>query len=610
MSLTKVSYSMISGAAANVLDFGADITGVSNSTSAIQSALDQQGDVYLPEGIFSVSSVEIKSNTRFFGPGVLKARTNEQVILTTGSASDKENIIIDGITIDGNAPTVRGVVGIGIYRATNVKILNCTVFDCGIANPSHVQGQPDDGSFGGHGIQISYESGFAVSNVIVNGCIVSNIGGNGYIRGDGIDVVGSYTAGTSATYDMNVKITNCSVTTVARHCYTVEGSPAHTLPQNVVISNCQGSSSALSGIDVEDGVDLIVDSCYFSSCGNSTAFYNPQTEFGADYRLCAGFATTNDSSNLTFTNVTVTGSYFGSTIGNTDGMTIADSYFYSNSRSDCYQGTAGFAINASFSGVKFMSASSALPLLNHQYLSGNSSTSFTGCTFANQVQLIYSFGLKFVGCEFRKGVLVPDNSTFQDNIFQSCYFTDGVVAMVGLSASGSNDAANIKNNTVDGCIFKGTGAMQQGIRFGFNSAFNWKISNNQFITTGAHGILCENQAAFHFCDIVANSFNGVTDAISLNQGGKNSLVVNNDFQNVSGWCIDASSIASGSNMENMTIMGNLAGESCVNGLRIAVTSGAWDWCIVTNNNVHNCSGTKWSLAAGNANGITSGNLIT
>lgn len=610
MSLTKVTYSMISGAAANVLDYGADATGASDSTSAIQSALDQQGDVFLPEGTFSVSSVEIKSNTRFFGPGVLKARTNERVVITTGSAADKSDITIQGITINGNSATVRGLVGIGIYRATNVKILGCTIYDCGIANPAHTPGSPDDGAYGGHGIQVSYENGNAVNTVLIDGCVISNIGGNGYVRGDGIDVVGSYTVGTSATYDMNVKITNCSVSTVARHCYTVEGAPAKTLPQNVMIANCKGSSSALSGIDVEDGVDVIANNCYFSSCGNSTAFYNPQTEFGADYRLCAGFATTNDSSNLTFTNVTVTGSYFGCTIGNTDGLTLSDCYFYSNSRSDCYLGTAGFAINASFTGCKFMSASSALPLLNHQYLSGNSSTSFVGCTFANQVQMIYSFGVKFVGCEFRKGVLVPDNSTFQDNIFQSCYITDGGSATVGISASGSNDATNIKNNTVDGCVFKGTGTMVTGVGFGYNSAYNWKISNNQFLSTGTNGILCENEAAFHYCDIINNSFTDVTNAIVLSQGGKNSLVINNDFQNVTGWCIDASAIATGNNMQNMTIMGNLAGDGCVNGLRVAVTTGAWDWCLVTNNNMHNCSGTKWSLAAGNGNGVTTNNLTT
>jgi len=40
MSLTKVSYSMIQGSSANVLDFGADPTGATDSTVAFQAALD------------------------------------------------------------------------------------------------------------------------------------------------------------------------------------------------------------------------------------------------------------------------------------------------------------------------------------------------------------------------------------------------------------------------------------------------------------------------------------------------------------------------------------------------------------------------------------------
>lgn len=40
MSLTKATYSMIQGAVTNVLDYGADSTGVADSTSAIQAAIN------------------------------------------------------------------------------------------------------------------------------------------------------------------------------------------------------------------------------------------------------------------------------------------------------------------------------------------------------------------------------------------------------------------------------------------------------------------------------------------------------------------------------------------------------------------------------------------
>jgi hypothetical protein len=63
MSLTKVSYSMINGASLNVLDYGADNTGVSDSTSAINAALaaagamtPTRGVVYIPTGKYITTS--------------------------------------------------------------------------------------------------------------------------------------------------------------------------------------------------------------------------------------------------------------------------------------------------------------------------------------------------------------------------------------------------------------------------------------------------------------------------------------------------------------------------------------------------------------------------
>ena len=44
MSLTKVSYSMITGAPLNILDFGADPTGINDSAPAIQAAIDAAND--------------------------------------------------------------------------------------------------------------------------------------------------------------------------------------------------------------------------------------------------------------------------------------------------------------------------------------------------------------------------------------------------------------------------------------------------------------------------------------------------------------------------------------------------------------------------------------
>ena len=70
MSLTKASYSMITGAVANVLDFGADPTGVADSTSAIQAAIDVNGAVFLPKGTYrTTATLTLASKTQLFGEG-------------------------------------------------------------------------------------------------------------------------------------------------------------------------------------------------------------------------------------------------------------------------------------------------------------------------------------------------------------------------------------------------------------------------------------------------------------------------------------------------------------------------------------------------------------
>jgi len=57
MSLTKVSFSMISGAPANVLDFGADATGVTDSTAAFNLAIAANRSIFIPDGTYTISNV-------------------------------------------------------------------------------------------------------------------------------------------------------------------------------------------------------------------------------------------------------------------------------------------------------------------------------------------------------------------------------------------------------------------------------------------------------------------------------------------------------------------------------------------------------------------------
>ena len=62
MSLTKATFSMLSGAPINVVDYGADPTGVANSTAAIQSAIDAGKSVYFPAGNYAVTGTLLFDN--------------------------------------------------------------------------------------------------------------------------------------------------------------------------------------------------------------------------------------------------------------------------------------------------------------------------------------------------------------------------------------------------------------------------------------------------------------------------------------------------------------------------------------------------------------------
>lgn len=115
MALTKVTYSMISGAAANVFDFGAVGNGVANDAAAIQAAIDSLGPggtVYFPVGNYlCTSGLTVSDNNvtlEFSNGAALTYTTATQILLTVTG----DNCKLVGATI--NAPAV--------FDATNASI--------------------------------------------------------------------------------------------------------------------------------------------------------------------------------------------------------------------------------------------------------------------------------------------------------------------------------------------------------------------------------------------------------------------------------------------------------------------------------------------------------
>jgi hypothetical protein len=213
---------------------------------------------------------------------------------------------------------------------------------------------------------------------------------------------------------------------------------------------------------------------------------------------------------------------------------------------------------------------------------------------------------EFQNCEFFNGVVVnAGTGEFKRNTFNVCEFRD--FNGVALICSTSNAAQ--PDNIVSNCLFYGSGLLTKGIVFGFNSALRWKIIGNKFYGLLTAGIDHLNGNAQHTFDAIGNDFVSCAAGIRVDQALANSIISSNSFSNVSGTCLAITGIVSGANMTGMTITNNTA-DSCVNGVNINVSSGTWDYSVVVGNNMHSCSGTRWSLSAGNVNGYTINNVIT
>jgi len=107
MSLTKVSYSMITGASVNVLDYGADPTGVTDSTNAFNDALQAtipfaqvvSQTVYVPPGIYKIS------NTLYVRAGCILQGAGGTSSRITGNGATIARYIRIGYGLINGVPT-------------------------------------------------------------------------------------------------------------------------------------------------------------------------------------------------------------------------------------------------------------------------------------------------------------------------------------------------------------------------------------------------------------------------------------------------------------------------------------------------------------------------
>lgn len=87
MSLTKVSFSMIDGFVANVIDYGADPTGVADSAAAIQDAIDSGLPVWFPPDstFLTNSTLTVTADSKFYLNGSTLNSSVLPALLVTGN---------------------------------------------------------------------------------------------------------------------------------------------------------------------------------------------------------------------------------------------------------------------------------------------------------------------------------------------------------------------------------------------------------------------------------------------------------------------------------------------------------------------------------------------
>lgn len=587
----------------SVKDFGATGDGVADDTAEIQAALDSGAKLILvPAGTYLVTSgLAMASNQVLAGDGqgaCIKAGANALSVI---SATSKSNVHVRDLLIDGGGQTVdvstgiRAAVGIAFNNCTNFSAINAEVKKCGIKNSA---APTTDSGYGGFGIFVSASTGASAHGLIEN-CYVHDIAGGGTNTGDGIYISGS-NANTAITTKA-VTVRDCRVSTVGRHCYAIAEGAGTSIPTDIWLTGCYAEKAALCGIDFEDGYNSVVQGCSFSACGNDQTYFDPATALGATYRLLAGIAIGNSDKNITIDGCHFNGCYYGINWGGADGVVLANSKIESSTTQDIKTGLASSPKNLRISNCEFASTTA-----NTSVISGNQgSSTISDSLFAGEFGYAGGTAVVIKGNTFKKGFKF-NGSGNGGCLIDGNTFTDFAGAAISFGSTGWS----ITGLAVRGNHFLGAGNLTYGIQLADTATLGMDVTGNFFSALTTAGLGAASGTVSGCVRLVDNNhFKGCAAGIAIGALGlSNAKISNNAFEGGSGWGIDIATTSG--NTLNLSIVNNIFSNSQTNGVQISVTSGGFDYTILHGNDVHYCSGTKWTIAAGNANGISANNITT
>jgi hypothetical protein len=276
MALTKATYSMVQGAAYNVLDFGADPTGTASSVAAFNLAVANGGTVYIPSGTYTLDdkvSLLIDNTTLWlaadvtlnvsgvaalqspFGAQILVS-ANNCAIIGSGPSSLIQNVLgtrantitlippyvkflVRDLTLDGGKSLVTseatdtfeaGIMLIG-YTPNTPSDIEATIDNVTIKN------------YGQYGISMY---GNQVNGVKIVNCNIREMGIAGQPLSVGAGIV-------SAISGSNLTIANNVIKNNKQHGIFISSagvnSGNHVIADNIIISNGQSGIAYLEQAD-------------------------------------------------------------------------------------------------------------------------------------------------------------------------------------------------------------------------------------------------------------------------------------------------------------------------------------------------------------------------
>jgi len=290
MSLTKASYSMITGAQANVLDFGADKTGTTDSTTAFQAAIDSLptngGTVYIPSGSYLISTLNMPNDPKIVnvigesmngvelkmataaGPVIRKVQTYGRIsgailqnfTIRANTASDKTNLNHIGLSLSGwNNSFFRNIA----YRSfTNTAGAGSVGIFIKISGSPYLTYQ---NVCEGINVQTSYGPSRCISldnngTTVFNNPNIVEIRDSWFYAISGCDTI-IHGYDNTCTTIRNCEFEDCS------------GATAVGLSQSTLVENCwfelMGRNIATNSTASVDGSGSVVLNNYFSGAGTS-----------------------------------------------------------------------------------------------------------------------------------------------------------------------------------------------------------------------------------------------------------------------------------------------------------------------------------------------------